>query len=44
MKPESVDDWRYLGEEPKAYERYNIKLGEKNVGPNPAVSPSYSSW
>jgi len=31
MKPESVDDWRYLGEEPKAYERYNIKLGEKNV-------------
>ncbi|MDP7586326.1 MAG: CotH kinase family protein, partial [Verrucomicrobiota bacterium] len=31
MKPESMDDWRYLGEEPKAYERYNIKLGEKNV-------------
>ena len=31
MKPESVDDWRYLGEEPKAYERYNIKVGEKNV-------------
>ena len=31
MKPESVDDWRYLGEEPKAYERYNIKLGEKNT-------------
>ena len=31
MKPESMDDWRYLGEEPKAYERYNIKVGEKNV-------------
>ena len=31
MKPESMDDWRYLGEEPKAYERYNIKLGEKNT-------------
>ncbi len=31
MKPESLDDWRYLGEEPKAYERYNIKVGEKNV-------------
>jgi hypothetical protein len=31
MKPESMDDWRYLGEEPKAYERYNIKVGEKNA-------------
>ena len=31
MKPESMDDWRYLGEEPKAYERYNIKVGQKNA-------------
>ena len=31
MKPESMDDWRYLGVEPKAYERYNIKVGEKNA-------------
>ena len=31
MKPESMDDWRYLGEEPKAYERYNIKVGENNT-------------
>jgi spore coat protein CotH len=31
MKPESMDDWRYLGGEPKSYERYNIKVGEKNT-------------
>ena len=32
MKPESIDDWRYLGGEPEAYERYSIKVGEKNTG------------
>ena len=32
MKPESMDDWRYLGGEPEAYERYSIKVGEKNTG------------
>lgn len=31
MKPEQVDDWEYLGENPEAYERYDIKLGEKNT-------------
>ena len=31
MKPESVDDWDYLGNNPKTYARYNIKAGEKNA-------------
>ena len=31
MKPEALDDWEYLGREPAAYERYDIKIGEDNV-------------
>jgi len=31
MKPEALDDWEYLGQEPKAYQRYNIKIGEDSV-------------
>jgi len=31
MKPEAVDDWEYLGDEPKEYQRYGIKYGEQNT-------------
>ena len=31
MKPEALDDWEYLGRQPEAYERYNIKIGEDNA-------------
>jgi len=31
MKPESLDDWRYLGDQPQAYKAYNIKLGKSNT-------------
>ena len=31
MKPEAVDDWEYFGDDPKAYERYNIKYGKENI-------------
>lgn len=29
-KPESLDDWVYLGEDLKAYQQYNIKIGKTN--------------
>jgi len=31
MKPDSFDDWEYLGNDLQTYARYNIKAGEKNV-------------
>ena len=31
MKPDSFDDWEYLGNDLQTYTRYNIKAGEKNV-------------
>jgi len=31
MKPEAVDDWEYLGDDPKAYQRYGIKYGKQNT-------------
>ncbi|MEE2942158.1 MAG: CotH kinase family protein [Verrucomicrobiota bacterium] len=31
MKPEAVDDWEYLGDNPKEYQRYGIKYGEQNT-------------
>ena len=31
MKPEGFFEWPYLGEELKAYERYNIKAGQENT-------------
>jgi spore coat protein H len=31
MKPEEFDDWEYLGDDLKNYERYNIKTGETNA-------------
>ncbi len=30
-KPESLDDWEYLGNEPDAYQQYNIKFGKTNT-------------
>ena len=31
MKPDSFDDWEYLGNDLQAYNLYNIKAGKKNV-------------
>lgn len=31
MKPDRVGSWPYLGDDPKAYERFGIKLGEGNT-------------
>ena len=31
MKPDAMDDWEYLGENLERYERYNLKVGEKNT-------------
>jgi len=31
MKPDSFDDWEYLGNDLQTYAHYNIKAGEKNV-------------
>ena len=30
-KPESLDDWKYLGEDLDAYQQYNIKIGKTNT-------------
>ena len=30
-KPESLDDWEYLGKNPDAYQRYNLKIGKTNT-------------
>ena len=30
-KPESLDDWEYLGEDLDAYQQYNIKIGKTNT-------------
>ncbi len=30
-KPESLDDWEYLGKDPDAYQQYNIKYGKTNT-------------
>ncbi|MDG2182276.1 MAG: CotH kinase family protein [Mariniblastus sp.] len=30
-KPESLDDWEYLGQELDAYQQYNIKIGKTNT-------------
>lgn len=30
-KPESLDDWEYLGKAPDAYQQYNIKYGKTNT-------------
>ncbi|MCP4773904.1 MAG: hypothetical protein GY880_06680, partial [Planctomycetaceae bacterium] len=30
-KPESLDDWEYLGKELDAYQQYNIKIGKTNT-------------
>ena len=31
MKPDSFDDWEYLGNDLQAYNLDNIKAGKKNV-------------
>ncbi len=32
MKPESREDWRYLGTDPKAYDAFGFKYGKKQIG------------